>query len=523
MKRVSTVLSMIIVALLLLPAGDAFSQKKKEKESKGGGGDWIKSLPNMPVKNGYYQGLGAVPVTKNQSDDQNKAESDARAMVVRAIRSEITNKVTNVVEETTAGGASTMTESFNEVTESFSSETLKNLKVQFHRDEKKGKKQYAYCEISIAEVERQFAERLKKAVNISKTYYQSAKSAEASGDYYLALSQYLAGAKEVVLAEIINKEPIEGDIEGTGGKASIKATFDTKLKNLMGKMRIEIASGDGQRGVKGEPLAQPLVAKLVYDNGGSVSAVKNANLISSSVAPTVVKADEGAQTDGEGLANFTVHSVEAVNPSGVNKVRISLNLKEFEAFRQQLPGAVEKAKLVFKEFTFTAKGSAVTKIVILLFEENIGKEQSNSIVEGDIVKQLVSNKFKVIDKSEVYKAVSKEQAKSSAETSNDDVVSAALKNVADVLIIGSVKAMESVGGSSNPYGGGGTSNRVSAWASCSIRCIDLETGKTIANSDKQQVKGISVGAAEKAGIVALTNLSKEASKEILDGLNKALK
>ncbi|KAB2878945.1 hypothetical protein F9K33_11305 [bacterium] len=522
MKKLSMMLSVIIMALMLLPAGDTAAQKKNAKGSKGGGGDWIKSLPNMPIKDGYYQGLGAVPVTKNQSDDANKAEADARAMVVRAIRSEITNKVTNVVEETTVGGASSMSESFNEVTESFSSETLKNLKVQFHRDEKKGKKHYAYCEISIAEVERQFAERLKKAVNIAKTYYQSGKSAESTGDYYLALSQYLAGAKEVVLAEMINKEPIEGDIEGTGAKVSIKASFDTKLKNLLGKMRVEIAGGDGQRGVKGEPLAQPLVAKLVYDNNGVVSAVKNANLVSSSVAPTVVKADEEAQADGEGLAKFTVHSVESVNPSGVNKVKIGLNLKDFEAFRQQLPGAVEKAKLVFKEFTFTAKGSAITKIVILLFEENIGKEQANSIVEGDIVKQLVSNKFKVIDKNEVYKAVSREQAKASAESSNDDAVSAALKSVADVLIIGNVKAMESVGGSTNPYGGG-SSNRVSAWASCSIRAIDLETGKTIANSDKQQVKGISIGAAEKAGIIALTNLSKEASKEILEGLNKALK
>ena len=325
-----------------------------------------------------------------------------------------------------------------------------------------------------------------------------------------------------MIAELINREPIEGDIDGSGRKVSIKATFDTQLKNLLGKMRIEASSGDEQRGVKGEPLASPLAAQLVYDNLGNVSPVKNALLVSSSVAPTVVKMDPSAQTDGFGIAKFTVHSVESVNPSGVNKIKIALNTADFEAFRQQLPGAVEKARTIFKDFSFKARGSAVTRIVILLFEENIGKENNPSIVEGDIVKQLVSNKFKVIDKSEVYKAVTKEQAKSSAETSNDEAVIAALQNVADILIIGSVKAMESVGGSVNPYGGG-TSNRVSAWASCSIRCVDLETGKTIANSDKQQIKGISVGAAEKAGIVALQNLSKSASKEILDGLSSALK
>lgn len=485
------------------------------------GKDWVKNLPNMPKCNGYYQGLAGTPASNNNSEDMKKAESEARSMIIRAIRSEISSKVTSVMEESTKGGATDYNETFSSVTESFSQETLKNLKVEFYTD-KKAKKVYAYCEISIAEVERQFAERMKKAINVAKTYYIAAKNAETSGDYYLALTQYLEGAKEIVVAELINKEPIEGDIDGSGTKVSVRATFDTQLKNLLGKMRVDIVSGDMQKGVKGEPLAAPLVAKLVYDKAGSVIAVKNANLASYSVAPTVVKADEASKTDGMGTAKFTVHSVETVNPSGQNKVRIGLNVSDFEAFQQQLPGAVEKARLVFKDFTFTAKGSAITKIVILIFEENIGKAQDKSIVEDAILKQLTTNKFKVIDKSEVFRAVNREAAKAAAESSSDDVVANALKTVADVLVIGSVKAMESVGGSSNPYGGG-SSNRVSAWASCSIRAIDLETGKVIATSSKEQVKGISVGAAEKAGIIALQNLSKESSTEILNGLNAALK
>ncbi len=485
------------------------------------GKDWVKTLPNMPKCNGYYQGLAGTPTSNNNSEDMKKAESEARSMIIRAIRSEISSKVTSVMEESTRGGATDYNETFSSVTESFSQETLKNLKVEFHTD-KKSKKVYAYCEISIAEVERQFAERMKKAINVAKTYFLAAKSAETSGDYYLALTQYLEGAKEIVIAELINKEPIEGDIDGSGNKVSVRATFDTQMKNLLGKMRVDMVSGDMQKGVKGEPLAAPLVAKLVYDKAGSVIAVKNANLASYSVAPTVVKADEASKTDGAGTAKFTVHSVETVNPSGQNKVRIGLNVSDFEAFQQQLPGAVEKARLVFKDFTFTAKGSAITKIVILIFEENIGKAQDKSIVEDAILKQLTTNKFKVIDKSEVFRAVNREAAKAAAESSSDDVVANALKTVADVLVIGSVKAMESVGGSSNPYGGG-SSNRISAWANCSIRAIDLETGKVIATSSKEQVKGISVGAAEKAGIVALTNLSKEASTEILNGLNAALK
>jgi len=478
-------------------------------------GDWQKGLPNMPKRDGYYQGLGAVPSSKNQSDDASKAEGEARAMVIRAIRSEISSKVTNVMTETTKNGAGDYSESFNSVTESFSQETLKNLKVEFYID-KKAKKHYAYCEISIAEVERQFAERLKKAINVAKTYYLAAKQAEANGDCYLALTQYLEGAKEVVIAELINKEPIEGDIDGSGKKVSVKATFDSQLKSLLGKMSIEIGSGDAQKGTKGEPLAQPLVAKLTCDN----NPVRNANLVAAAVQPTVIKIDDGAQTGSDGMASFSVHSVETVNPSGINKIRIGLNMKDFNAFAQQLPGAVEKAKLIFKDFSFSAKGSAITRIVILIFEENVGREQTVSIVEGDIVKQLVSNKFKVIDKSEVYKAVSKEQAKASATSSNDDVVSNALKNVADVLIIGSISAKESEGGTVNPYGG--TSNQKSAWAGGSVRCLDLENGKIIANSEKQGVKGIQLSV-EKAGIIALQNLSKQVSKEILDGLNQALK
>ncbi|HNB56587.1 MAG TPA: hypothetical protein PKV06_06400, partial [bacterium] len=60
-------------------------------------------------------------------------------------------------------------------------------------------------------------------------------------------------------------------------------------------------------------------------------------------------------------------------------------------------------------------------------------------------------------------------------------------------------------------------------ADCSIRVVDLETGKVLASSDIQREKGLSVGAAEKAGIIALQNLSKKASKEIVDNMNAALK
>lgn len=493
-----------------------------QTKGSGGGsasyGDWTKGLPNMPRRDGYYQGLGVVPVSAKQGEDAQKVEAEARAQVIRAIRSEITSKVTNVMEESTKGGASEYSESFNSLTESFSSETLKNLKVEFYID-KKSKKHYAYCEISIAEVERQFAERLKKAINVAKTYFQAARQAETAGDYYTALTQYLEGAKEIVVAELINKEPIEGDIDGSGKAVSVKATFDTQLKTLLGRMRVEIVSGEGQKGTKGEPLALPLTAKLVYDKGGSVAGVKNANLSASAVAPTVVKIDETSKTDGSGTANFTLHSVETVNPSGVNKVRIGLNARDFEMFASQLPGAVEKARSVFKDFSFTAKGSAITKIVILIFETNMGKENSVSIVEGDIVKQLVSNKFKVIDKGEVFRAISKEQAKSAAESSNDDVVSNALKAVADVLIIGAVEAKESEGGANTPYG---SSSRKTSWAGGSVRCIDLENGKIIANSEKQGIRGQQLSL-EKAGIMALTELSKQTSKEILDGLNQALR
>ncbi len=491
-----------------------------QTKGKANYGDWQKSLPNRPSRAGYYQGLGISDVTKDQSADEQKAESEARAQVIRSIRSEITSKVTSEMSETTKNGASDYNESFNSVTESFSQETLKNLIVEFYTD-KKAKKRYAYCEISIEEVNRQFAERLKKAINVAKTYYMAAKTAESQGDCHVALTQYLEGAKEVVIAEAINKEPIEGDIDGSGKLVSVKATFDTQLKNLLGKMRIEVVSGDQQRAVKGEPLAQPIVARLVCDHTGTGTPVKNAILVSSVVEPSVAKIDPNAQTDVGGNASFSVHSVDNVNPSGINKIRISLGAKEFEAFASFLPGAMEKAKSVAKDFTFNAKGSSITKIAILIFEENIGKPQNNSIIEGDIVKQLVTNKFKVIDKNEVYRAINREQAKQSAE-SNDDKVANAIKSIADVLVIGTAKAMESVGGSDNPYGGG-SGNRVSAWADCSIRVIDLETGKTITSSDLQREKGISVGAAEKAGIIALQNISKKASKEILDGMNQALK
>ena len=515
MKRVLALVPLVLILLSCAPAEQAVAMKKKKKPA------WAKSLPNLPSKPGYYQGLGVAEVSGNEMDARQAAEGEARAQIARAIRSEISSKVTDVMTETTTNGEGDYSESFESVTQTIAQETLDNLKVEFYvTGKKKKQKIYAYCAISETEVQRQFAERMNKAMNKARIYYDAATKAIAAGDYFTALSQYFEGAKEVILAELILRKPIEGDLDGTGS-VSVKATFDTKLTALVGKLRVEISSGGGQRGVKGEPLPEPLVARLVYDNAGSLAPVKNASLVGAATSPTVVKMDQVSKTDGSGKAKFTVHSVESGNPSGVNKIRVGLDEKQFKAFAQHLPGAVQKASSVFSEFSFKSRGSAITKIVVLIYEKNVGREQNVSIIEGSIVKDLVSDQFKLIDKTEVYKAISKQKAMEAA-LSNHQIVADALKEVADILVIGNVEARESEGGSSNPYATGYQSNRKSAWAGGSVRCIDLESGKVIATAEKQGVKGMQLSL-EKAGIVALQKFAEQATREIVDGLNQYLR
>ena len=212
-----------------------------------------------------------------------------------------------------------------------------------------------------------------------------------------------------------------------------------------------------------------------------------------------------------------------MNPSGVNKIRVGLDASAYEPFRQFLPGAVEKAADVYAEFSFSAKGSAITRIVILMYEVNMGSAANVSIVEGKLMDNLVSNQFKIIDKSAVYNAVSKQEAAQAAQSRvTPEAVTQALHKVADVLIIGNVEAKESEGGSFNPYATSYQSNRKSAWAGGLVRCIDLETGKIIATSEKQGVKGQQLSL-EKAGVVALQKLGKSVSADILAGLNESLR
>lgn len=508
-------LSIVLVSLSCATTNQTVMAQKKKPA-------WTKNLPNIPQKPGYYTGLGIVKSTGNDGQDKNDAESQARAQIVQAIRSEISSKVESSVSESmsSSGGVETSdyTESFASVTSSFAQETLEKLKVDSYFDKKKKKSKstwYAYAEISIAEVDKQFAERTQKAVNLATTYYAAGVKALSSADFYLALDQFMQGAKEVVLAELILRKTIEGDIDGDGSKEPVKAALDTRLKEILSKMSISVVSGDGQKGAKNEPLAQPLVAKITYENS---KPVKNANMAFSFQSPAAGKVDSETKSDGSGTFKATVHSLDAISESGVNKIRAGLNISDFEAFRDQLPGAVEKARLVFKDFEIKTRGARTTRIAMIIFEYNIGQPRP-STVQGKILKKLISGKYKVVDESEIYAKIDKATASGAAESGDDDIVRQAMKDVADIIVIGYVKAEESDAGGDTGYG---TSKQKSAWASASIRAIDLESNKIIANTELEGVKGI-WKTMKQAGEKAIQKISEKIEEELVTGLNNALK
>ena len=80
------------------------------------------------------------------------------------------------------------------------------------------------------------------------------------------------GGSEDIAGSVVD---FGGDLDGDGSSESVKATLDAKLKEVLGKMSVTVVSGDGQKGVKNEPLAAPLVGKVWYNNS---TPVKNANI-----------------------------------------------------------------------------------------------------------------------------------------------------------------------------------------------------------------------------------------------------
>ncbi len=157
-------------------------------------------------------------------------------------------------------------------------------------------------------------QHLKETENRLKTYMTAAGQAENSGNLVQALDQYLAGYEESLLLDpeisalrVISKSAVPESPEMQ--RLSVKA-FETKIRNLVQKVKLGIASGDGQKIQAMQIPRERLTMNIYLEDGVQRIPVKG--------LPVTFRFEQGtgtlqadSETDASGNATAGVRQIES--------------------------------------------------------------------------------------------------------------------------------------------------------------------------------------------------------------------
>jgi hypothetical protein len=90
---------------------------------------WAKSVPGLPNKPGYYQGLGSMASSGDADADWQKAAGRARSQIAQQIRVRIVNTVTRAVEETSSNAGTNLADAYASTTEQITDQTIEEVPI----------------------------------------------------------------------------------------------------------------------------------------------------------------------------------------------------------------------------------------------------------------------------------------------------------------------------------------------------------------------------------------------------------
>ena len=289
-RLASPVARIAAIVALVLAAVCADAQEKPK---------WASDLPNLPQRQGFYQGLGITKVTADGAADWNDASGKARAQISSQIRVRISNTVTRAIKETAAGADIAIAEAYASTTDQITSASLEGIILERWFDEDAGTL-YAYGAISQAEVERRFREKMEDAVASARVYYQGARKAMDRNDPFTALGQISEAMMVVALAEGALDRTITASLDGAGPATPVMPELQTQLCGMLSKLQFEVIDGNEQDAERGKGLAAPLHGRVSFKSDHGTYPLKNAVLVPSFVAPATGRVPEDVRTDAAG-------------------------------------------------------------------------------------------------------------------------------------------------------------------------------------------------------------------------------
>jgi hypothetical protein len=471
---------------------------------------WARHLPDLPARPGFYQGLGSARSSDNADADWAAASGRARAQILQQIRVVVNNKVVSKIEEKSSAQQSSITEAFSSTTDQIATGTLEKVPVDRWFDEE-NKILYAYAFISKMDVEEQFEEVLNAATASAAVYHDAATRALAGGDGYLALSSYLQAIKEVTLAELYLNKTIIGDIRGTKQKVPVLPVLQSEMCSLLNNVKFVITGGNDQQAERGRGLPVPFTGRAVMRSSAGDTPLRNAALTAAYLPPAAGTLSPVSRTDEEG--NFQFSATEVTGGDAVSKVRVSIALPGVDILAEKLPDATRCLSGTYVDYSYRLKTRANITVAMHIEEYNLSQKRAKSSVQEEIQKNLLSERYAILEESQVLRAVPEDKLTSAVKSGDFNTVVAGLSRIADVVIVGLVSTEQRTNPSPGIYFSSGTAV---------VRAIDAKSGQILASVSLDNEKE-GAGSYEAAGMRLLQKMGKKIGQELKDNFEIVMK
>ncbi len=190
------------------------------------------------------------------------------------------------------------------------------------------------------------------------------------------------------------------------------------------------------------------------------------------------------------IADYRVVN-EGTNPDGLYEVTIEAEV---------VPG--EYKERIGREIARNVS------VVVMISEDNMGRQVHNPAVENQIVSALVGAGFTVYDRDQLKRIRDRKAKLAALEGSPEASQAIGLEFLSNLVVTGLASARY----------GQDTGGIISARASASVRMVEAETGLILANRRVDRAKGFDLSA-EEAGYKALEVAANEMAKSVLGWMN----
>ncbi len=494
--------------------GIDLAEAKKEKKPI-----WVeKGKTSRYPEQFYLIGIGLATSSENLEEDRSRADNNARSELAKQIQVSVEQQITDMEQEiikTGRKGRITTDQVSQMKIESTSSVnlTLRGLAIAGRWYDSREKIHYSLAVLNRSEAAsrlRAEIQKLKADVQILISYGQSY---EGRRDLILALKSYLKAIGKLIKASTrqLILEVIKEEMD-TARPKEFRALTTTKIEStierIIARLKIYPHSGENQKGEPEKPLTEPLVAKVIYDDGIKQVPVKNVSVLFS-FQKGKGSLEPSAKTNADGLASTKVYQVESTGDA-INTIVARINPEGMITKDKEIAGFKGWKELGKIEtiFTYRLLTKRVTRIVVKVFENNLGSPMTSSFVENEVIKRLVAFGFTVVDQKVIQSKMSPAQLKAA---SDEDLISQ-LGSIADLIVIGQA---------SSQFSSKLADNFLFCRSRGAIRALRTDTGRVIANVD---LEGKAPGnTKEKAGIKSLQVLSKKVGTELVRQIEEGLK